>query len=149
VITFRRAARGDLPEIEGLLREAGLPTTGVGERVSDFAVAEAAGRVVGCAGLEVYGGAALLRSVAVRPAFRGQGIGRDLVEMLLDRAAAGEVTDVYLLTTAAAGYFRRLGFEPVGRDAVAPAVQASAEFGDACCAAAQAMHLRVAGRPEM
>jgi len=53
---------------------------------------------------------------------------------------------VYLLTTTAQQYFQRLGFETVPREAVDPAVTASAEFGDSCCATAVAMRLALEGR---
>ena len=50
----------------------------------------ACGRVVGVAGMERYGGAGLLRSVAVAPDWQGSGIGRALVDRVLeDGRAAG------------------------------------------------------------
>lgn len=142
-VTIRDAQAADLAAIRHLLREVGLPTAGVAEHIAGFAVAEEAGRIVAAAGLERYGRTALLRSVAAAPAYRGRGIPGALVTRLLRRAAGQGVAEVFLLTTGAAAYFRRFGFEPVAREEVAPDVRRSAEFADACCATAQAMRMRL------
>jgi len=146
-VTIRDAQAADLAAIGQLLWEVGLPTGGVADHIAGFAVAEEAGRIVATAGLERHGRSALLRSVAAHPAYRGRGIPRRLVARLLQRAARQGVAEVFLLTTGAAGYFRRFGFEPVARGDVAPAVRQSTEFGDECCATAQPMRLRI-GRGE-
>ena len=54
-----------------------------------FVVREDDGRVVGVAGLEVHGDDGLLRSVAVDPDYRGQGLAASLVEAALERARSG------------------------------------------------------------
>ncbi len=145
---IRSAHPGDLSEIRRLLASADLTTAGVGDHLGAYEVAEDDGRIIGSAGLEVYGSAALLRSVAVEPAHRNRGLARELVRRLIARAAAGGVDEVYLLTTTAAGYFQRFGFEAIARDDVTPAVRASAEFGDGLCATAQAMRLRLSAGGE-
>lgn len=143
MVVIRSARASDLTAVERLLQGAGLTTAGVAEHFPGFQVAEEAGLIVGTAGLEHYGRSALLRSVAVDPAHRNHGIARDLVTRMLDHARTLEVSEVFLLTTSAADYFRRLGFEPVAREAVHPEVQVSPEFDDACCATAQAMRMEV------
>lgn len=145
-VQIRNVGPEDLAGVERLLQHVGLPTAGLPDHQEDFVVADDGGRLVATAGLELYGTAALLRSVAVDDDYRKRGIAGDLVQRLLDRAAARGVSEVYLLTTTAAGYFRRFGFEPIGRDAVRPEVTVSAEFGDACCATAQTMRLWVGVR---
>lgn len=147
-IVIRSARESDLTAIERLLQRVGLITTGVAGHLRGFQVAEEGGEIVGTAGLEVYGRSALLRSVAVDPAYRDRRIARDLVTRLLNHAAAIPVDEVFLLTTGAADYFRRHGFEPVARDAVPSEVAASAEFGDAACATAQAMRIPVMARTD-
>lgn len=87
---------------------------------------------MGVAGLELYGEAALLRSVAVSPARRGSGVGRALVERALAVLERAGARDVYLLTQSAGGYFPRFGFAPVDRARVPPAVRESLEFREAC-----------------
>jgi len=60
------ASRDELPGILELLQEAGLPPDGLADHLSTTLVARQEGRVVGSAALELYGRAALLRSVASR-----------------------------------------------------------------------------------
>jgi len=134
-----------LPQVLDLLARCGLPQDGLADHVSDVLVAVHDGRIVGSAAIEHYGDAALLRSVAVDPAWRGQGLGDALVAAVLAHARTRGVADVYLLTETAADYFARRGFVPVAREAVHPAVTVSLEFTQACPASAQAMLLKLAG----
>jgi amino-acid N-acetyltransferase len=131
-VSLRTAEADDLRVVEGLLEGAALPVAGVAEWLPQFVVAESEGRIVGVAGLELYGTSALLRSVAVEPHWRGSGVGRQLVDRLLSEAHARGVHDVYLLTTTAEHYFPRLGFACVDRDRVPDCVQCSVEFTGAC-----------------
>ncbi|MFZ5625172.1 MAG: arsenic resistance N-acetyltransferase ArsN2 [Gemmatimonadota bacterium] len=142
---LRPARPADLDAALGLLAEAGLPTGGVREAFSEFIVAEVEGSLAGVAGVERYGDAALLRSVAVAPTWRGTGIGRALIDDVLGRVAASGVKDVYLLTTSAEHYFPRHGFRCIRRDEVPAAVQASGEFTSACPASATVMHRALDG----
>lgn len=148
-ITYRQAVPADLPAIEALLVAAALTMAGVADHLTGFLLASDGATVVACAGLEIYGGTALLRSVVVDAAYLNRGVARRLVRAMLERAAAHRVTEVYLLTTTAAEYFRRFGFRPIAREEVAASVQASKEFGDSCCASAQAMRLRVNASKEV
>jgi amino-acid N-acetyltransferase len=101
-----------------------------------FVVREDDGRVVGVAGLEVHGEDGLLRSVAVDPAYRGQGLAARLVETVRDRAALLKLRNLYLLTTTASGFFARRGFAECPRDAAPAAILASWEFRAGCPATA-------------
>jgi amino-acid N-acetyltransferase len=96
---------------------------------------------VGSAALELYGNAALLRSVAVDQNLRGQGLGQQLTRAALDLAGQHGVETVYLLTETATDFFPRFGFQPIARSAVAPAVQQSVEFTSACPASAAVLAL--------
>jgi amino-acid N-acetyltransferase len=131
----------NLPVVLDLLAESDLPEAGLAEHVATTLVAQVHGRIVGSAGLEVYDRAALLRSVAVEPALRGQGVGGQLVESALALAQSRQVREVYLLTETATDYFSHYGFVPVDRAAVDPQVVGSVEFTSACPVSAQAMRL--------
>lgn len=143
---IRDAVPADLAAIESLLQSHRLTAAGVGDHVDAFVVAEDGGGIVASAGLEIYGTAALLRSVAVRPDHQGRGLARTLVDRLFDRARRDRVRSLYLLTTTAAPYFQRFGFAPISRDEVAAPVRASREFTDEQCAGAQAMRV-ILGEP--
>jgi amino-acid N-acetyltransferase len=139
-VALRRAARADAAAVERLLAAQALPLDGVADWLERFWVAEHEGALVGAAGVEVYGDAALLRSVAVDLAWRGSGLGRLLTEHALAEAEAAGARDVYLLTTTAEHYFPRLGFACLAREEAPPALSASAEFRGACPASAVLMH---------
>jgi amino-acid N-acetyltransferase len=91
---------------------------------------------VGADGLQAAGPDGLLRSLVVESGARGRGLGAALVGALENRAAARGVVRLYLLTTTAAEFFERLGYEPVARDSVPPGIAATAEFRTLCPASA-------------
>jgi amino-acid N-acetyltransferase len=136
------ARRDELPRILELLEEADLPVAGV-DNAESFLVAREQERLVGCIGLEVYGDVGLLRSLTVRPETRGSGLGRLLVERLLETAREREMRAMYLLTTTAEEYFPRFGFEPIPRELADPRLQASEEFRGACPDSAVCMRRRL------
>lgn len=135
------ATDGDFTAVVALLERSRLPEAGLAEHRDALIVARAGGRVVGCVALEVYGGQALLRSVAVDDAMRGRGLGVRLTEAALDRARRQGVRAVYLLTETAAQFFPRFGFEVVDRASVRGDVTQSVEFTSACPASATVMAL--------
>jgi N-acetylglutamate synthase-like GNAT family acetyltransferase len=135
-VRVRQAAESDWPAIASLLEAGRLPLDGARDYLNSFRVAEQGGQLVGCAGIEDHGSAALLRSVAVSASVRGRGVGNALVEAILDNAAACGIAEICLLTTTAEKYFEQRGFH---RDAITnapPALRASAEFQGACPASA-------------
>jgi N-acetylglutamate synthase-like GNAT family acetyltransferase len=95
--TITPATAAGLAPILSLLSDSRLPTSGVEEMAETLVVARQDGRVIGCAGLELYGNAALLRSVAVATPARGTGLGRALTRGALDLARERRVRRVYLL----------------------------------------------------
>ena len=125
---LRRAREEDIPQIEALITAEGLPAYGLTEYLETFFVLDEGERAVGCAGLEIYGEAALLRSVVVAPERRGRVDGRRLVEAALAEARERSVRRVYLFTMHADGFFRRMGFREVGLDEFEEAVRASRQY---------------------
>jgi amino-acid N-acetyltransferase len=136
---IRPAEPTDLPAVLELLAAAALPADGVAAAFDHFVVAELAGAVAGAAGVELYGDAALLRSVVVESRMRRAGVGMLLVEAALDVARRAGAQEVYLLTTTAEGWFPRLGFRVGTRAEVPERVQQSVEFREACPASAVVM----------
>ena len=141
---IRKAINRDLDVVERLLTESGLPVDGVKENFSSFVVAEEGGRIIGTVGLEKFGSVALLRSAVVSEGHRGGGVGRRLVERILQFAENDGIEELFLLTTTAERYFPRFGFARTTRSAVPPAVKASAEFQGACPDTALVMTRRIA-----
>ena len=141
---IRKATIRDLDAVEGLLSANDLPLGGVKENLSGFIVAEEGGRIIGAVGLEKFGSVALLRSAVVSNEHRGSGVGRRLVEQILEYAEKDGIEELFLLTTTAEDYFPRFGFTRTTRSAVPPAVKASAEFRGACPDTASVMTRRIA-----
>jgi amino-acid N-acetyltransferase len=136
---IRPATSGDLPDILALLARSKLPADGLADHLATALVARAAGAIAGCAAVEIYGTAGLLRSLAVDPGRRGEGLGHRLTEAALDLALARGVRSVYLLTTTAGDFFPRFGFKRIDRKEMDAALEQSAELRGACPASAVAM----------
>ncbi len=77
---------------------------------TDFLVAEADGRIVGCCALEIYSKRlAEVRSLAVTKSHQGAGIASALVEKCIVRAKEESVYEV-LTITGALPFFQKQGF---------------------------------------
>lgn len=86
------------------------------EDLRDFAVYEKDGRVVGTAALSlIWADLSEVRSLAVDDAYRGQGIGRRLVEWCVDEARRLQIRRLMSLTYEQP-FFERLGFEVVAKE---------------------------------
>ena len=141
-MTTRRAAHSDFERIESLLRHAHLPVDGAREAFEVGFVAEDGDAIVGAVALEVFPDTALLRSLVVDGAARGQGVGQRLTSAAIAEAHLRGLASIYLLTTTAETFFPRFGFVVVDRQSVPASIQSSIEFQSACPASAIAMGLR-------
>lgn len=90
-------------------------------------------------GLELLGRLALLRSLAVRKKYRGQGWGKKLVNEIEEYASGQGIEQLYLLTTTAVDFFNRQGYQTVDRHSVPGVVQQTAEFQSLCPASTVCM----------
>lgn len=94
------------------------------------------GASVGYGGYEPLGEHVLLRSIAVLPAFRGKGLGRNIVPLLLYHAYREGARTAWLLTDTAAPFFEKIGFKVVDRQAAPAAVLATRQAASLCPASA-------------
>jgi amino-acid N-acetyltransferase len=139
---IQAASPSVIDDVERLLEMSSLPTGGLQDQFpAGYVVANDAGMIVGCAGLETHGRVALLRSVAVSAPYRNAGIARALVRDRIAAAKAARLDAVYLLTTTAAEYFSRMGFVPIDRGRVPVAIASSAEFTGICPSSAACLVL--------
>lgn len=141
--TLRPARPADLDAVKELLQTCKLAWNEVDRQFgAGFIVTETGeGRVIGVAGVEVYGPWGLFRSAAVDPAWRGQKLGAAMTWNRLDWARAQPLRGLFLLTETAAGYWPRFGFERIGRETAPALVRASPEWAGGCPATAVAMRL--------
>jgi len=144
-MNIRAARSDDLGAIKALLAENELPVADVDAALLvDFLVAEdAGGKIVGSVGLERFGHSALLRSLATARKARNAGLGTRLLAHAELMARASDVSELWLLTTTAAGFFRRAGYADVDRGTASADVQASAQFAELCPASAVCLTKRL------
>jgi amino-acid N-acetyltransferase len=82
----------------------------------DFVGAWDGDQLVGCGALAlIWEELGEIRSLAVLPEWRGRGVGRGMIEYLLDEARSLGMTRVFALTYQHA-FFSKLGFREVERD---------------------------------
>lgn len=129
-IELRPATRGDVPAMEALLESHHLPTQELEDWLDHLVVAEDAGTLLGCGGLEVYeeDAAGLVRSMAVERELQGGGVGRLILAWVESRAREVGVRTLYLFTMDAGAFYQRSGYELVGLDAFPPSARESFQF---------------------
>lgn len=117
---IRPARVGDVPQISALINGYAaqgmmLPKTDAQlyNNVRDFVVADAGGKIVGCAGLKVtWHDLAEIISLAVAPEYQGLGLGTALCMPLIEEARVLGIPTVFALTYQIR-FFSRLGFQIV------------------------------------
>ena len=125
---LRHATIADVPEIARLISHfAGQGKmlfrshAELYETLRDFTVFEAPdspGRIAGVCALEiVWADMAELKSLAVTPSCHGRGIGRQLVETVLQEARDLKIQRVFALTYEP-DFFKKMGFYTVDREAL-------------------------------
>ncbi len=115
-LVIRRARTSDVPAIKSLvdhyagkiLLEKNLVT--LYEAVQEFWVAELDGELIGCGALHVmWSDLGEVRTVAVHPKVKGQGLGHAIVDRLLEVARELQLQRVFVLTFETE-FFSRHGF---------------------------------------
>lgn len=132
-------------QVQQLLAEAGLPTEDLDDApgLRLFGLRRDDGQWMAVVGLQLLDAVALLRSLAVAPAECGRGIGARLVATAEAQARRSGRQVLYLLTTGAAAYFERLGYEAVAREEAPEAIRRTRQFTQLCPASAQLMRKRL------
>lgn len=123
MVTVRLATAEDVPGIVRLVNEHArrgnlLPRSveTITAGLANWLVAESDGQVWGCVSLLRYtSGLVEVRSLAVDDAAQGQGIGRKLIDALIEEARERQIPTLFALTRAV-GFFERAGFTVVGKE---------------------------------
>lgn len=103
---LRPALEAEAADIRDLIHLVGINPTGLDWRRFLTAVTPA-GQVIACGQLKPHGGLLELASIAVLPAYRGQGLARTIIEHLLD----GSPRPLYLTCVSRLGpFYERFGF---------------------------------------
>jgi amino-acid N-acetyltransferase len=119
--------------IATLLRESGLPTGDLSSG-SDVVLFSCTGEdgPFAVVGLELHGSCGLLRSLAVAPQRRGEGLGETLLAHAEKAAAERGVKELYLLTTTAERYFSERGYGVTDRATAPAAIARTRQFSELC-----------------
>lgn len=130
--------------IDALLSTHRLPTSDLGDGTTVLLFGWTDGdRLRGVVGLELFDGSALLRSLVVPDAERGNGLGATLVAHA-EHVAIGRGADaIYLLTETAEAFFGRLGYQHAARVTAPPAIAGTTQFSRLCPASSSFMTKRL------
>jgi amino-acid N-acetyltransferase len=129
MIEIRPARTSDIKAIHKLIvdfasggRMLQKETVTLYESVQEFMVAVEDGQVVGCGALHVlWEDLAEVRSVAITEKLRGNGIGNQILERIIDRARELGLSRIFCLTFETK-FFGRHGFEEIQGTPVEPDV---------------------------
>jgi len=131
-----------------LLRACELPSDDLTpDDLAVFDIVELEGRLLGTVALETVGKDGWLRSLAVQPDARHQGLGKMLVSQAEARARAAGVTHIYLLTSTAKDFFAKLGYHSISRSDAPEGIRANRQMTASCCACAAFMTKHVEPNP--
>jgi len=137
---FKQAGAGDLKAIRQLLLKTSLPVEDVDDHLNNFIVAQDGENIIGVVGMQLFGPDVLLRSLAVDPKFRGQGVARELSRRIVALAQEHAGKDFYLLTTTIPKLCEKWGYRKIDRKDVPEAIRNTAEFKGLCPSTAICMH---------
>jgi amino-acid N-acetyltransferase len=124
-VEIRKARMSDIAPMLALINGYAasgtmLPRTEfeISESMRDFSVAEADGRLLGCGALHFYSPTTgEIRSLAVGESAKTHGVGRRLIETLIEEAFEYSLDAVFAFTYVP-DFFRKMGFVEVERGAL-------------------------------
>lgn len=120
-----RVQAADVDAVRDFLAACDLTVAGLdAPAVRLWVLRDAHGTVTGTTGYETGpdGRHALLRSVAVDPAFRASGTGTRLARFAMEQAASTGAGRAWLFSRRSGPFWQALGFTPADRDALATAL---------------------------
>jgi amino-acid N-acetyltransferase len=129
---IRKAKINEVPEIRRFLAEFTLEGGILPRTLADlygqlrdfFVFREDTGPIIGVTALHVcWAGLGEIRSLAVAPESRGQGLGARLVRTCLEEAQLLGLSEIFLLTLIP-DFFKSFGFKVVSREELLPIVWA-------------------------
>jgi len=91
------------------------PISRIYDNVRDYVVIESNGDILGCGALHVmWSNLAEIRALALRDEYVGKGLGRSLVDNLLEEAKSLGIEKVFVLTYKA-DFFKHFGFSVIDK----------------------------------
>ncbi len=135
---IKPAGTEEFQQALALLQSSALPVNDLHSGTQLF-VLEENGIVKGTVAAEYDYTTALLRSLSVDESLRGKGSGKKLVAFLENYLAQQGIEAIYLLTTTAAPFFKKLAYEIIDRSEVPGFIRNTSEFSSVCPSSATVM----------
>lgn len=129
---FIKCKLEDTDSVIELLKESELPFEDIDEHYDNYIAIKENMKVIGVVGLETYSGIGLLRSLAVDKLYRNRGLGKRLAYRIEAYAKSVYINELYLLTTTADNFFKKIGFEAVERAKLPDDIKNTKEFISIC-----------------
>ncbi|OLS27560.1 MAG: putative N-acetyltransferase YsnE [Candidatus Heimdallarchaeota archaeon LC_3] len=129
---IEKITKKDLKKIFTLLQSLKLPVEGIDDHLSNFFVIKDENEIIGSGGIEIYQEAGLIRSIAVDPKYQKKGLGRKIIEYLLNYANEKGVKELFLLTDTVPKLYEKFGFNYIKRENANSKIEQSEEFKGSC-----------------
>lgn len=130
--TIQLLDRSEISSIKTLLHSVGLPGSDLESAPIHFFGKKENNELIATGALEIYGSNAILRSVAIHPDFQKSGYGKQIVRFLEKKAVDLGIQKLFLLTTTAETYFKKLDYQPVKRELCPYKIKSSVQFKNIC-----------------
>jgi N-acetylglutamate synthase-like GNAT family acetyltransferase len=122
----------DTEELISLFESINVPTDDVDPDFTKFFIVREDSKIIGCVGLELFTGTALLRSFAIHSDHQDNEIGQVLIKKLIEEAATEGSDAVYVCSAGAPSFFLDLGFTGIDLDDVPSEIRTSGLFDNDC-----------------
>ncbi|MEM7589137.1 MAG: arsenic resistance N-acetyltransferase ArsN2 [Myxococcota bacterium] len=129
---LQQASEKDLDIFAEKLGKNDLPFDDICGKTQHLYFVKERDKQIGIVGLEVFEEYGLVRSLVVDASVRNRGYGRNTIESVIQLAKLKKLKALYLLTTTAEEFFRKLQFKPISREDVPHIVKQSEEFTRLC-----------------
>lgn len=138
-MTIQKLNHTHLPDILALLRDSKLPSEDIDLGIQHFWGLISEDQIVGIGALEISGSSALLRSMAIDKHHQNRGLGKQVLQALVEGAKSEGIKQLYLLTETAEAFFKRNQFKVIERRCVPPEIATMEEFKSICPSSAICM----------
>ena len=122
----------DLEEVRDLLKSANLPFEDIENGIGHFLLAKNDEHLIGCVGLQLCGHDALLRSLAVSTNERNHGLGKILMQEILEYASRLNLRNIYLFTKTKESFFEKHGFINANRSEAPHEIRETSQYSSIC-----------------
>lgn len=141
---IQKAKDRQIEEIKLLLAKHKLPIDDIQSGNIKFLVTLQKQKVIGAIAVELYQNTGLLRSLVVDSEYWNHGLGKKLINALIQNCISNKVDELYLLTSTSVLFFEKLGFKIIERENIPQRISQTEQFKTLCPSSAIAMFKEIA-----